>query len=46
LNGVEVRELGKVISEVGLAPVAPAEFIIVRITQSADGIATTALSLN
>jgi phage tail sheath protein FI len=46
LNGIEVRELGKVISEVGLAPVVPAEFIIVRITQSASGIATTTLSLN
>ncbi len=46
LNGTEVQELGKVISEVGLAPVVPAEFICVRITQSASGIATTALSLN
>jgi uncharacterized protein len=46
LNGIDVRELGKVISEVGLAPVVPAEFIIVRITQSASGIATTTLSLN
>ncbi|HNP26334.1 MAG TPA: phage tail sheath subtilisin-like domain-containing protein, partial [Nitrosomonas sp.] len=44
LNGIEVRKLGKVISEVGLAPVVPAEFIIVRITQSASGITTTALS--
>ncbi|MFZ2168853.1 MAG: phage tail sheath subtilisin-like domain-containing protein [Methylococcaceae bacterium] len=46
LNSIEVRELGQVISEVGLASVVPAEFIIVRITQSASGIATTALSLN
>jgi len=46
LNSLEVRELGEVISEVGLAPVVPAEFIIVRVTQSASGISTTALSLN
>ncbi len=46
LNDIDVRESGKVISEVGLASVVPAEFIIVRITQSASGIATTALSLN
>lgn len=46
LNGTEVRELGKVISEVGLAAAVPAEFIVVRITQSATGITTTTLSLN
>ena len=32
---LEEREGGRVISEVGLAPVIPAEFIVVRITQSA-----------
>ncbi|MDD5320659.1 MAG: phage tail sheath subtilisin-like domain-containing protein [Methylococcales bacterium] len=37
INNVEVRELGRVVSEVGLASVAPAEFIVVRITQSASG---------
>ncbi len=37
INNIEVRELGRVVSEVGLASVAPAEFIVVRITQSASG---------
>lgn len=36
-NPLEVRESGWVISEVGLAPVMPAEFVIVRINQSAAG---------
>jgi hypothetical protein len=34
-NPLEEREGGRVISEVGLAPVIPAEFIVVRITHSA-----------
>jgi uncharacterized protein len=34
-NPLEEREAGRVISEVGLAPVIPAEFIVVRITHSA-----------
>jgi Bacteriophage tail sheath protein len=34
-NPLEEREGGRVISEIGLAPVIPAEFIVVRITQSA-----------
>lgn len=38
LNTLEVREAGQVICEIGLAPVVPAEFVIVRITQSAAGI--------
>jgi hypothetical protein len=40
LNSLEVREAGQVICEIGLAPLAPAEFIVIRITQSAAGIAT------
>ena len=46
LNGIELREMGKVISEVGLASVVPSEFIVVRITQSASGTKAAALSLN
>jgi uncharacterized protein len=42
LNTLEVRSAGQVICEVGLAAVAPAEFITVRINQSAAGV--TALS--
>lgn len=33
LNPREIRDLGQLIIEVGLAPVKPAEFVIVRITQ-------------
>jgi phage tail sheath protein FI len=33
LNPPEVRDLGQLISEVGLAPVKPAEFVIFRISQ-------------
>ena len=33
LNPPEVRDLGQLIIEVGLAPVKPAEFVIVRISQ-------------
>lgn len=46
LNDIELREMGKVISEVGLASVVPSEFIVVRITQSASGTEAAALSLN
>jgi hypothetical protein len=46
LNGIELRDMGKVIAEVGLASVVPSEFIIVRITQSASGTKAAALSLN
>jgi hypothetical protein len=38
-------EVGTVIAEIGLAPVAPAEFVVVRITQSA-GSMTIAVSPN
>jgi phage tail sheath protein FI len=35
-NPPEVRELGQVITEIGLAPLSPAEFIIVRIIHRAS----------
>lgn len=40
-NPMEVRASGKLICEVGLAPVVPAEFIVVRITQSSAGATAT-----
>jgi uncharacterized protein len=40
-NPLAVREAGRMIAEVGLAPVAPAEFVIVRITRSAAGVTVT-----
>ena len=46
LNDPSARESGKVISEIALAPIAPAEFIIIRIIQSAEGIVASELSLN
>jgi phage tail sheath protein FI len=36
LNPPEVRDLGQVITEIGVAIVRPAEFVIFRISQSAD----------
>ncbi|MEN8260842.1 MAG: phage tail sheath subtilisin-like domain-containing protein [Pseudomonadota bacterium] len=39
INTPEIRESGRVIADVGLATVVPAEFVIVRITQSVAGIA-------
>ena len=39
-NPAAVREEGRLICEVGLAPVVPAEFIVVRITKSASGTTT------
>ena len=36
-NPLDVREAGQLICEVGLAPVRPAEFLVVRITQNAAG---------
>jgi phage tail sheath protein FI len=38
-NPPEGRELGQVVTEIGLAPAAPAEFIVVRITQHANNAA-------
>lgn len=37
-NPPEAREAGRVVAIAGIAPAAPAEFVIVRITQSADGV--------
>jgi uncharacterized protein len=37
-NPPEVREVGMVITEIGLAPALPKEFIVVRIIHSANGI--------
>jgi uncharacterized protein len=34
-NPLEVREVGQVITEIGLAPATPAEFIVVRVIQRA-----------
>jgi uncharacterized protein len=45
-NNMQTRDQGVVVTEIGLACVVPAEFIIVRISQSATGIVTTALSLH
>jgi hypothetical protein len=41
LNPLDVREAGQLICEVGLAPLTPAEFILIRITQSAAGTTVT-----
>ncbi|MFP2928739.1 phage tail sheath family protein [Pyxidicoccus sp. 3LG] len=38
-NPQQVRELGQVVTEIGLAPVTPSEFLVVRLVQSADGVA-------
>jgi hypothetical protein len=40
-NPLESREMGRVVAHVGLAPVIPAEFVVVRITQSPSAIAVT-----
>jgi phage tail sheath protein FI len=37
-NPPEVRELGQVITEIGLAPTCPAEFVVVRIIHGASGV--------
>ncbi|MEO1615000.1 MAG: phage tail sheath subtilisin-like domain-containing protein [Planctomycetota bacterium] len=36
-NPPEVRDLGQVITEIGVAPVKPAEFVIFRISQDTNG---------
>jgi hypothetical protein len=41
INPLEIREAGQLICEVGLAPIAPAEFILIRIVQSAAGTTVT-----
>lgn len=40
-NPLVVREAGQLICEVGLAAITPAEFVVVRITQSAAGATAT-----
>jgi phage tail sheath protein FI len=43
VNPPQVREEGKVVCEIGLAPAAPAEFIVIRLTRVAGGTFTAAL---
>ena len=38
-NPPEIRDAGKVVTEIGLAPAIPGEFIVVRITQNSSGVA-------
>jgi hypothetical protein len=38
-NTSETRDQGRVVTEIGLAPASPNEFIIVRITRDANGVA-------
>lgn len=45
-NTRESREAGAIITDVGLAPAVPAEFVVVRIIQSASAIAVTGLSVS
>jgi len=42
LNPPEAREQGNVVCEIGLAPTAPAEFIVIRVTRVAAGTFTAA----
>ncbi len=42
-NPPEVRDTGRLVAEVGLAPSVPAEFVVVRITHDASGIAVTGI---
>ena len=44
-NPPATRDLGEVKTEIGLAPLRPAEFIVVRVTQSAAGTAMESTSL-
>jgi hypothetical protein len=44
-NTRESREAGTIIADIGLAPAVPAEFVVVRITQSASSVAVTGLSV-
>ena len=44
-NTAERQEAGQVVAEVGLAPAVPAEFVVVRITQSAGTIVVTGLNV-
>lgn len=40
-NPLDVRETGQLICDIGLAPLSPAEFILIRITQTAAGATVT-----
>ena len=42
-NPPEIRDAGKVVTEIGLAAATPCEFIVVRITQNSSGIAIAEL---
>ena len=42
-NPPESRETGQLVANVGLAPTVPAEFVVVRITHGANGIAVNGL---
>jgi uncharacterized protein len=41
-NPLETRGLGNVITEIGLAPMVPAEFIVIRLIHSSTGVAAAA----
>jgi phage tail sheath protein FI len=41
LNPPEVRDLGHIVTEIGLAPALPNEFIVVRLIHSSSGISIT-----
>lgn len=41
INPPEVRDLGHVVTEIGLAPALPNEFIVVRLIHSASGVTIT-----
>jgi hypothetical protein len=43
-NPLEVRMAGQLVCDVGLAPIVPAEFVVVRITQSEAGTTATVLT--
>ena len=40
-NPPEMREVGRVVTEIGLRPAAPSEFIVIRIIQGPTGVAIT-----
>ena len=45
-NTLESRESGQIVALIGLAPAIPAEFIVVRITQSTSAIVVTGLNVS
>jgi len=45
-NARDSREAGAIVTDVGLAPAVPAEFVVVRIIQSASAIAVTGLNVS